>query len=233
MRLPRKLLTLAVGVGLLAVLALGVGSVSAESPGVFECEEYTCYDQGTQTTNHVFTTKGASITCTGATFTGELAEESSELVTEAVYTCTYLFGGKSYPVAVNMNGCEYKFHAEGEVSAGVHSGVVDVISKPARNCNTEPITIGLFGSCAITIGAAENEGLGIVTYRNIEEARFGELGAPFAEVEVESAISGITYTEGPSCGKPGTGSEGEYSGSALVKGYEDEAHTEQQGIKVE
>jgi hypothetical protein len=207
-----------VSLAALAVLAtmafVGAGTASAESPGMFEAEEYPVTVKASKTTEHVFTVNSGTTECEVAEFEGEASEASNWLKISPTYTgCTSFGEGAS---VVEMRGCEYEFHAGAETGAGVHNGTVDVISKPGRSCAAEPITVRAL-TCTVTVGP--QAGLAALTFRNINEGSFGFGGPPFAEVEVETNVSGIEYTEHLGCLLPGTHTNGTYTGNARAKGF--------------
>lgn len=228
MRIPRKLLALAVGVGLLAVMAVGASSASAEGPGIFECEQYTCFSEGTNTNTHEFTTNSGTVKCTTATFTDELTAASTWVKAQAVYSnCKFKIGMVEPEATVNMGSCEYEFHAGEHISATEHRGTVDVINKPGENCAASPITITA-GTCVVTVSS--QTGRGPIKYVN-EGAGATRHVIVTSEIQGEAA-NRITYTASGCPAGNGTFSNGEYTGAADVKGYTDQAHTTQQGIWV-
>jgi len=196
----------------LALSAVAAQAASANSPGVFEAETYPATVKASQTVRHVFTVNSGKTECTGAEFEGTAAAASSELNVMANYTGCTAFGGAAN---VEMRGCEYKFHAGNETAANVHAGTVDVVSKAGKNCATEPIRVQA-ATCTVTVGP--QNGLGALTFTNLNPGQFGLGGPPFAEVEVGVNVSGITYTEAFGCLVPGTHNNGTYTGKALVKG---------------
>lgn len=198
---------------LVAVAALGASTAAANSPGIFEAEAYPVTIKASQTVKHVFKVNSGSTECTAAEFEGTAAAASGELNVMAKYTGCTAFGGAA---TVEMRGCEYKFHAGNETAVNVHAGTVDVVSKAGKNCATEPIRVQA-ATCTVTVGP--QNGLGALTFTNLNPGQFGLGGPPFAEVEVGINVSGITYTEAVGCLVPGTHNNGTYTGKALVKGF--------------
>ena len=222
MRTARKLLALAVGIGLLAVLTVSAGTASAESPGIFEAENYPVYLRGTQQNTHEFKITAGTVTCKAATFQGGAAAAAMWQNMTAAYSECTAFG---FPATVAMRSCEYEFNTGAEFAAGEHEGTVDVIDRAgaATTCAETPIRISA-GFCVVTIGP--QAGLTTLTYVN------GGTGTS-QHIKLVAAITGIEYVQGAGCmGGAGMFANGQYTGKTDVKGYINEARTEQQGIWV-
>ena len=163
--------------------------------------------------HHVLDVGGGSLTCSGASFHGAQGEREVESLTlTGEYSgCVYL----GQATTVNMNGCDYVIHANGEV---------DVASKSGKNCATEPIKFSVIG-CKIEIGP--QSGLKEATYNNIEPEAF-------EEITVEAHITGVKYTAtGALCIEPGHGlTNGEYTtGNTILTGAKESEPTKMANIR--
>jgi hypothetical protein len=186
---------------LVAALAfLGAASASAAE---FRAGAEEAQVKATNSGNHVFTAGlVGNISCTEATFTGELVPTPAKTldVLAAYNNCTFL--GVS-GVKVTMNGCKY--HFQQPEGSGPFTGKVDIV-----NCTEgKPIT---FGTASCTVTVPEQSNLSQVKYTN-------QATSP-KTVKVESNVTGITYTATGVCnGFPGTHSDGVYTGTAIAKAF--------------
>jgi hypothetical protein len=190
----RNLKTL--GLAVMAMFALTAVAASAAQAVEFHSEiENTTLTASTEAgSNSVFDAAGASISCASATFTGTQAAKTSATVTvtPAYTSCTFL-GVLNVPV--EMHGCQYRFHAGGEV---------DVVGAPCNGITFEAV------GCKVEV--KEQTGLKEATYTNLGSGTT-------REVTVTPHVTGITYTSSGLCPKNGTFSDGNYtSGNAVVKG---------------
>jgi hypothetical protein len=177
---------------------VGVASASAAE---FRAGSNPAKVTATNTNNHVFTAGLiGNISCEKATFTGELVATPAKTldVTPEYTKCTFL--GVS-GVEVKMNGCKY--HFQQPEGAGPFTGKVDVIC-PAGKTIT-------FGTATCSVSVPEQKNLSKVKYTN-------QGTSPTRTVNVESEVTGITYTATGACnGFPGTHSDGVYKGAATAK----------------
>jgi opacity protein-like surface antigen len=184
------------GLAVMAMLAMTAVAASAAQAVEFHSEiENTTITAKTEAgSNSVFDAAGASISCTSGTFTGTQAAKTAETVTvtPAYSGCTFL-GILNVPV--EMHGCQYTFHANGETD--VTGASCTGITFEATGCKVE---------------VKKQNGLKEVTYTNIG-------AGTTREVTVTPHVTGITYTSSGLCPKNGTFSDGNYtSGNATVKG---------------
>lgn len=190
MKLNIKVLGLAV----VAVFALSAVGASAASAATFQSEATTTNLTGTQTGNHVFNAAGAKITCKKASFTGQQSGTSvSEVTLGAAYSeCSFLF----FNVNVNMNGCSYRFHANGET---------DVVGASCGGITYEG------AGCKVVVPA--QTGLNSVSY-----ATAGSGSS--RTINVKPNVTGIKYTSSGLCPENGTNlTNGKYeSGPTNVVG---------------
>lgn len=214
----------ALSLALAAMFAVGAvwasSAFAVESKFMTAGEVYPVSVFGEQLEPHSFTTDAGTITCSSATFTGSATVASSLQDVEATYGGCKFLGFIN--VNVEMKGCMYRFHAGTSTGTGKSSGSVDVISKPGKNCATEPITFSAGTLCTVTVGAQN----GLTT------VAFATLATSPQTVEVAPNVTGITYNQvsGSSCAH-GVKTNGKYNpGRTSVEAF-NEAE-EQVGVLV-
>jgi hypothetical protein len=188
----------ALGLALVAVLAMGALSASAASAENFHSESATdTVLKGSQVGTDVFTVNAGTVKCNEATYAGTQsgATATTVKVTPTYSECT-AFGFVS--TAIDVNGCTYEFSSD-------NSNVV-------IGCATNPITVTAF-NCWVTVGSQTTNGG--ITYTNT--------GAGASrDVDVTVNISGIHYVQHsksfPGCSS-GTRTDGKYTGAATVQGF--------------
>lgn len=205
-----------IGLALVAVFALGAVAAASASAKLFEAETYPATVKATSTNTHKFKVESGTVECKKATFSGSLGAASETVKVKPVYTeCSFVplgLGGET--ATVNMNGCEYNLHTNGEADVECATGVTVTVTA---------------ATCEVKVG--KQTGLKTVEYKNVNEASWKTPPhPPFTEVEVNAKVKGITYTESTLCKNPGTKSTGEYEGNTLAKGFNEEA--KQQGARV-
>jgi len=174
-RTPKTLISAATAALVLA--AIGASAAQAHTPEVFnkpaEPVQITTLADGatTKERHHVIDMAGGSLTCAGieapATVAGTGATVTSILTTSVTYTGPCLFGGQT--AVVNMNECNYRFHA---------SGFFDIVCPEGQ-----PITMGVPATgCDVIITA--QAGKGTVNYTNIANG----------DVTLSPGVKGISYT---------------------------------------
>jgi hypothetical protein len=107
---------MAVGLALVAVLAMSAVAASGAQAGTFESAGYPTTISGAQVTKHEITTNAGTLKCNVATFAGSATEASSELTLAPTYSGCTIAG---FGAAVNMNGCDYLLTALGSSGSGV------------------------------------------------------------------------------------------------------------------
>jgi hypothetical protein len=174
----RKLKTL--GVAVVAVLALSAVVASAASATNFTASKYpTTFTATSEKGNDVFTIEGQSVECKSH-FSGEATAASETMTVTASYTECRAFGFLS--ASVNMNGCDYVFHTNGEVDiAGCNGGKIAIVAS----------------TCEAQVG--EQSGLKSVTLAN-------GVGDITAQANV-SGISASVTKDGFGCPFSGTGNK--------------------------
>jgi hypothetical protein len=153
----------------------------------------------------VFTVNTGNVKCTSAKIEGTVAKETSSATLNAKYTGCKAFGVKA---SVEMESCHYTFNltSSTEVSTNV-------------NCTGTPITVTPVGiNCTVTVGA--QTGLTGITVANE--------GTEPTDIHATINVGGIKFTEtGNECAetipgqKGGTFETGKYTGSATLKGFND------------
>jgi hypothetical protein len=195
----------ALGLALVALVALSAvvaGSASAAGER-FHSEVEPTIITGTSTNTHVFAASGATVECTGATFSGTstLKTETTQTVHPTYSGCTF-FGE---PASVDTTGCNYVF--ESETVAGKMPAEIECTAGYAIKV-TSP-------GCTLTFGPQKNTGGLVVTNEGAGTTRdtktISETGATFSK-------------SGPLCFAI-SGTTGTYKGTTTVKGFKDNGVT--------
>jgi hypothetical protein len=196
----------ALGLALVAVLAMSVMAASAAQGAAFKSEAGTTFLSGSQVTENVFTTAAGKVKCKKATFSGEVTGTSvTELTIIPLYEECTAFGQSA---KVTMEGCDYDF----DVTTAT-TGHVKITCPPEKHITVHVTS----GNCSLTI-FGQTPGVPTVDFTN--------QGGPgnTRDVLVTSTVSQIEYTvDGPGtiCGTAGTykGAEGaKYDGTVTEKG---------------
>lgn len=178
---------------LLAVLAVGLIGVSAASASAhsFLAATYPAEVKAKQSNDQGFEIAGATSVCTKAKFTGTLSAASETILVHPEYSgCEVELGG-THLATVLTTGCNYKFHAAGNLEA---AGSVDVECESSKE-----IIVHVEGlSCEIKIPA--QTGLKTITYMN----------EPSGKISVEANVSGITWSSNCSALSEKSGKAGKY-----------------------
>jgi len=188
--------------------AIGASAAQAHTPAVFnkpaEAVQLTTLADGTtgKEKHHVFDAAGGNITCAGveapATVAGTETTVTSILTTSVTYTGPCVFGGQT--AVVNMNECNYRFHASGQVDIVCPEGKFITFNVPATGCDVD---------------VPGQAGLGTVSYTNIANG----------DVTLSPVVKNIEYTvTGAGCPVvAGTYNNGEYTtGNVIVAGEKDD-----------
>jgi hypothetical protein len=212
-----------IGFALLGILAINVVSASTASAATIQWHSAiatTTHWFSSNTTQIVWAFTGGSIKCkkgTSVSTTG--SSTTSELTTTTTESECTAFGVAG---SVNMNGCTETL-TEPTLSGGNYQ-VTTHITCPAG----KKIVISVpAGNCSIEIGAQTPGGVLDLKNEGAGETR---------DLLVTSTLNGIAYTVvGPGfiCGALGASANGTYTGSSTLKGFKNEAHTEQAGVWVE
>jgi hypothetical protein len=182
----------------MAVLAVGAVAASAVQAVEFHSPEgaatLTAIPDGTGKTAHqVFDAAGGSITCNTVTGVASIGGSTASVVqlTSIVYSGNCNFVGQT--ATINMNGCTYSFHANGEVDIVCPAGKEITFSVPSPICD---------------VVVPPQTGLSSVTYHPINEE---------TEVTIESHVTGIAYAAtGAGCPETGSFTNGNYTTGNLI-----------------
>lgn len=192
----------ALGLSVLALLAIGGVSASAAQAGEFETLIAPAIVTGVNVGGfHEITTNLGVMNCP-VTYEGELEEASEELTLTPVFGPCGIAGKE---VDVETNGCDLRFNAGATLGFGFVEGSMDVIC-PAGN----EIDFGITGGGGCHIGIPEQLGLGEVTYQNTTMP---------PEIDVEFNIEGLAYELNPNCPGMGAFANGEYAGDSTLSAH--------------
>jgi hypothetical protein len=129
------------GLAIVAALALTAVMASAASATNFTAASYPVKISGTQTESHKFTVGGGTVTCTTATFAGELTAASETLTINPTYSNCTAFGFIGAKVTgFSSTGCDFKFYA---------GGATDLL------CSSGDVVIDA-GECSVTLSEQKN-----------------------------------------------------------------------------
>ncbi len=200
--MTRKFKTL--GLCLVAVFAMSAVAATAAQAEKFTSASYAASITGEQigALPNEFEVTNAGVECGTATFSGTLAAASETLtITPNYQNC--LVGG-SIPATVDMNGCDYLFHA-----TGVKTASVDVVCPTTAGGVTDKIVITVPATgCEIQVPEQNS----LSTLHIHVEAGIGD-------VRVTVKVGKISYSQNAKC-PGGVESEktGIYNGEVTLKG---------------
>jgi hypothetical protein len=192
----------ALGLALMALAAIGALMASSAAAAEFHSESEKTTIVSKAEGHHVFDAASNSITCTEANFD---ATTTKKTTSEITFTGTY--GGCTFfgvGVTVEMNNCDYIFHADGTVDIG------------GTGCTFITFRASIFGiPCDVKV--TPQTGLKSVAYTNIGSGST-------TEVTLSAAVNGIVYhQEGGGCGSH---NEGRYTtGTSTATGLVDGTNT--------
>lgn len=200
------------GLAFAAMLALGAVAASAAQASEFAWDSGTTIlkaEQDATGGNQVFTVNAGKVECNRVTGDAAVSGTSSATVTSTSITYTdtskeadHCIGPLGTSPKINMNGCNYAFHA-GTGSSGSSTGTADIVCGGGG-----PIKIEATG-CEITV--PEQSGLSSVTYKTVA-------GSP-SDVTIEPNVTNISYhQQGLFCANESP-SNGTYKGNVTVKGF--------------
>ena len=189
----------ALGIAVIAALAMSAVVASAASADNFTAASYPAEGSGGQTTTHEFTVQGSAVKCAEAKFTGTLAAANTYMTVSPEYKKCQAFG--FLEATVSMNGCTYKFDAG---TGG--TGSVEVVCPSGQT-----ITV-VAATCTVHI-PPQTPTTPTVNFKNEGE-----------DVLVTSAASGIhsNVTSGFLCplSSNSTDTSGKYTGDVTFEGDE-------------
>ena len=194
------------GLALVAAFAMSAVVASSASAYLGTTEKQPSTLTGAQENTNVFTTHGGEVKCTTATYHGEQATTSASSITlTPTYTGCTAFGFINIPI--HTNNCHYLFTPVTPLT-NPRQATVHII------CPTKPIEITAPG-CEVTVESQTPTG-GTITVKNIGAGATREL-------TIETALTGIHYTEHERAGFPNCKSEtvtttnGTFTGNAKLK----------------
>lgn len=205
-------------------------AVGGGEEGVFSSTEIAGQQvEHEKSSRHRFTLGIREVSCEEAVLNGTV-EESPKVVKPKAITAspTYrncLFEGL-YPTTVTTNGCDFLFHVKAE-GKGDFTGNVDLkcpagavvefrVYTSAANHEADAPT------CRMRL--SPKEGLETVTYEN--------LGSPLGDVRITTSLTGIPVEVIGVKLFCGGGTTANYTGASTVRGYTDEALTDQVSLAV-
>ena len=197
--------------GLAAAAVLVVTAVSAASASGFTAQSTPTWLSGAQMTQNVLTVNAGTVKCSVATFKSQAAISTLTTTTVAVrpeYGTCIAFGLEANVI---NSGCSYVLTAAGAFSVGCMTGAAIVVSVPEAGCQ-------------IKFSAAGNANRSSVSYASLGSGST-------EEVVVTATVGGITYvSSGGTCGT--AGSNGTYSGTLKLAGFESSSFANQHGFSV-
>jgi len=199
----------ALGLAFVAVLAMSaVVSSAAQATPEYTCSTYPCTATGSNTAgNETFTTPGGTVQCDShfvvEKYRGtneDIAAATSTVTVTPTYTNCVAFGFLN--ATVNMNGCDYEFHATEKLGEGHYIHHVAIHCTPTGN--KIKITAA---TCEVEVPA---QTLTDVTTKN----------EPGGVVKVVPTVTEITMNvvkDGFGCPFSGTGhTKGSYHGEVTI-----------------
>lgn len=203
----------------LALLAIGAMSAIAAQGAMavtnhsFESEQVVTVLTGESTNVHRFVATNRPIRCNTATFTGTTKEKVADEVTvHPKYSGDCTVEGTGVSVTVDTDGCNYVFDSDTTPNGEAEDAPVEIECEEGHE-----ITVTAPG-CTIHVPPQKVHG---VSFAN-------EGSGETADLVVTATVTGITYTvtELGFCFLLGLGEgthhDGTYTGTATVKGFEDE-----------
>jgi hypothetical protein len=196
-----------------AIMVFGALFASAAGAADFHTDSSPTYFKGGQTEKAVFSFNGGKVKCGSAELTSGRYEGTS-LATVSLHPtyseCTAFGQGAE----VSTAGCNYELTA-----ASSTSGALSIACEAGKAIVITTKTSG----CTVTIGS-QAPATPTVAYAN-------EAGGAAPSVLVSPNVAGLTYkSSGGVCGT--SGSNGQYSGAILTKGYGTSTFIAQHGIAV-
>lgn len=195
MKMTQKL-----GLAVLAVLATAAAVAPAAQAGTFTAGAYPATITGQNVGAHQFTTALGVMNC-NVTFHGEMAAASSELTLTPSYGTNCGINNKV--VHVDMNGCDYLFHAGETIAADEVDGSMDIKCPEGAEIDFEITSMPI---CHITV--PEQLGLESITYTDRTGVK---------DVDADMSLGGIAYGLDAGCTVEGTVEGGTYAGTTTLR----------------
>ena len=193
------------GLALVAVFAMSAVVASAASASTFHAAKYPVTLSGSQSSTHVFSASGTSVSCEKATFAGEASADSSAVTIHPSYSGCTAFGFVG--ATVNTEECNYVFHSGATTNEAeqIYAGTTDITCPTGQSIKITAST------CALEVKA--QTGLSSVSLDNNAN------GTETVGANVEKIANTVTK-DGFLCPLKGTGNftDGKYTGNTEVKG---------------
>lgn len=190
-----------VALSALALVAIGAVSATGAQAGEFTAAQYPATITGQHINGpHEFTTELGLMGCKPE-FHGELAAASSELTITPSYETECAIGGKV--VHVDMNGCDFRFHAGATLGMHEVEGSMDIKCPEGNEIDFEITSMPI---CHLTV--PEQLGLNDITYTN---------RTMFNDAEIQFEIEELAYGLDNGCPVVGTFENGSYEGESTLK----------------
>ncbi len=209
--MKRKLITLSLAAMAIAIVSVVSASAASAAP-LFHAESEPVTFKGTSSDN-TFVTDAGEVACETSSFSGvNTAKTSTTATLTPVYSGCKAFG--FIGATVEPNGCSYVFHlVEG---SSPPTATVDIECPSGKE-----ITIT---AATCTVHVPPQTGLSHVVFTN-------EGAKATRDIKAAVTVGGIHYTATSGCIATGTRTNGVYSGTVTVKGFN--SGGAQQGIWVE
>jgi hypothetical protein len=196
------------GLVLVAVLAVSAAPTSvAQATPNFHSEVAPVLFEGDQVVPLLFSVElGLTTKCATAHLKGtSTAQTSTTLSLEAQYGTCKTFGLAS---DIKMNGCTYLFHLV--AGSSPPTATMDVSCPGGAKIEIE----STFDNCIIKTSPQTGRNHVLFSYTGTGSTR---------DIDASFIVTGMSYEEvGSECPDPGAHTDGEYTGTATLKGYKDE-----------
>lgn len=195
--------------GAVAAMGLGLSAAGASANIALDYDNAVApggHYTGTQVGINSFTAGTATVTCTGATFTGDTDDATTTKIPfRAGYSgCHVNFAGFQVPATVTTHSDWELEYVSGSAASGI---TADVNIKAPASGPAVTIQVPAIGC---TISVAAQSGLSSVDATN---------NASPTSVDLSASVSGIAYTATSGClGVPSSGSDATYVGDVHIPG---------------
>jgi len=198
----------ALGLALVAVVALSAVAASAASAAFVTGSESTTLTASAITTQAFVNSEGLAVECTGVSGSTTVGETQESISAVPSYSgCSIAVPGfGSFNAKVSNGGCEYLFTS---------SGTVHVVCPSGGHLEVKGEFVPPFFSKCLDIGA-QTPTTSTVHYANVGSGTT-------KDVEIESTVAGVTYTETGICGEA-TKNDANYTGKVTITGEDAEGH---------
>jgi hypothetical protein len=191
----------ALGLAVVAMLAIGASAVSAASADEFTAEKYPALIKGKidPATGDDFTTTFSPYRCVSTTYLATITSATTTVsVTPSYSGCQFT----NWLVIIDMKDCTYLFHVEGGTST---NGDMDIVCPPGEEIS---VTIGTFTSVCTIHFKSQSDINGPVKFTNVGGGK---------EITVEAKLTGLDYTHTKGTGLAACSSGSGTNGTMTVK----------------